>query len=192
MKYLFLIGIILSGTIGFSSCREFGDDHSQDTNDSLTTILQGDWMDSWSLTMEYQLEGLLFDPDSEIWFRGYYDPWSMEPQPGFGIRFTNKGDFFWTVVASVGTGGCRVYTAEYVKGQVTAIGSTLFFYPEIRRLKHHSSCNPENNLDRNESTGSFSLQFSVKQTADSSGRIYEVLTLIFPDGQETEYIRIKS
>lgn len=158
----------------------------------LPAELSGDWLDFWSLSMQYHFDSLLFNPVTKVWFRGSYDPWSMNPVPGFGIRFLPNGSFTWAVVTSTSTGGCHVYTTEYVKGTVQTDGRKLTFVPQVRRMKYHSVCNPANNFDRDENKTGFTLSYTISTASNNAGQTFDVLTLINPDGSQIKYLRIKN
>lgn len=195
MHQLFLYLCVFFFSVIYA-CREtedvLGNEPPTPDVPALPQALAGNWLDSWSLSMQHGFDSLLYNPQTKVWFRGSYDPWSMNPVPGFGIQLQSDGDFIWAVVASTSTGGCQVYTAEYIKGEIAVEGNTLTFTPQTRRKKYHSVCNPGNNFDRNEDTAGFSLTYTLSTTANNSGQIFDVLTLTNPDGSQIQYLRLKS
>lgn len=116
----------------------------------------------------------------------------MEPNPGSGIRVSPQGDFTWTTVLSTGTGGCRLYAAEYLKGTVVVEGEKITFYPTVRRKKYHSACQPDNRFDRDESTSSFSLNYTLSEEVNEAGQRFNVFTLINPDQSERYFYQQKA
>lgn len=174
------------------SCREIepGVDPPEPKS-KLPGHLAGNWLESWSLSMAHEFDSLLYNPQTHVWFRGSYDPWSMDPVPGFGIQLRQDGSFIWAVVASTSTGGCQIYTARYLKGEVKSEGDSLIFSTATHQMKYHSVCNPGNNFDRSEDQNSFSLSYALSSTSNNAGQAFEVLTLTAPDGSQTQYMRNK-
>ncbi|SFC23377.1 hypothetical protein SAMN04487891_107223 [Flagellimonas taeanensis] len=190
-KAIWLLAVtgILSGHACSSDNGE--EPTKENPKSEVPTELTGNWMDSWSWFMQYNFDPLLYDPDAKVWFRGSYDAWSMDPRPGFGLQIDQSGNFIWTVVVSTNTGGCQVYTAEYLKGTVEITANKITFHSKVRRKKYHSVCNPGNNFDRDEDKGSFSLTFKITDGESYNGHEVKVLTLINPDGSEVAYSQTK-
>lgn len=185
--YLFLFGMI-----GFASCKEDDAEPVGDPAQSeIPVSLRGEWLESWSLYMQHSFDPMLYDPQSNTWFKGNYDPWSMDPVPGFGIQLNQDGTFIWATVVSTGTGGCQVYTAEYLKGTISLENDIITFKPQTRRMKYHSVCNPANDFDRSEDNANFTMQYKISTVTDS-GKEFEVLSLIGPDGSQILYSRVKA
>lgn len=184
----------ITGILSSYACSN--DDGENPINETpkgeVPTNLLGNWMDSWSWFMQYEFEPLLYNSSTKVWFKGSYDAWSMDPRPGFGLQIDDEGNFIWTVVVSTSTGGCQVYTAEYLSGTVVINSDKITFHPKIRRKKYHSVCNPSNNFDRDEDKGSFSVNFKVTDGENYNGHEVKVLTLINPDGSETDYSQTKN
>lgn len=154
--------------------------------------LVGVWYESWSLYMQYTFDPLLYNPDTKIWFRGSYDPWSMDPRAGFGVEIKKDGTFIWAIAEETGSGGCQIYTAEYLSGKLYIEGNIITFYPQVRRKKYHSVCNPSNSFDRDESLGSFSLTYKLSESSNYSGQYFDVITFANPDQSEFAYSKLKS
>ncbi len=189
-KNLVLISLILLGVL---SCQY--DDTSQPENNqpigSIPEELVGVWIDSWSLYMNYDFDPLLYNPVSNKWFSGALDPWSMVPVPGLGIEFKENGGFVHTMVVSTSTGGCQVYTAQYIKGIVN--GSSLdqiTFKPQVRRMKHHSVCNPSMDFDRNESTGNYTITIEISETLNNAGQEINELKMTDEHGAFLKYYKL--
>lgn len=156
------------------------------------SALVGDWMESWSLYMQYNFDPLLYNPDTKVWFRGSHDAWSMDPRPGFGVRIGDAGDFIWAIVEGTGSGGCQIYTADYVKGTVSVEGNKITFYPQVRRQKYNSVCSPGNNFDRDEDKSSFTLTYALSTSNNNSGQVFDVLTFTSPDGSQIAFSKLKT
>ncbi len=182
----------LFGVVSFASCKEDDVEPLEDPIESeIPATLRGEWLESWSLYMQHSFDPMLYDPQSNTWFRGSYDPWSMDPVPGFGIQLNRDGTFVWAMVVATSTGGCQVYTAEYLKGTVSLENDIITFKPQIRRMKYHSVCNPTNDFDRSEDNASFTMQYKLSTVNDSGGQ-FELLALTSPDGSQIQYARKKS
>ncbi|MDF2157054.1 hypothetical protein [Algoriphagus sp. CAU 1675] len=170
---------ILTGLIcliGFSSCGE--DQDPLPNSNELPEILLGTWLDEWSFTSGYAYKDKLYNPATGQWFDGAYDPWSMNPRPGFGIEIFEDGTFSWSTVVSTGVGGCQAYIAEYLEGKVEFVDDQLVFSPDIRRKKYHSSCNPSMNFDRNEPTSAFQMGYRLQVQDWGLGRSHVTLKLL--------------
>lgn len=188
-----ILFMAITGILSSYACSN--DDGEKPANappsSEVPTTLTGNWMDSWSWFMQYEFEPLLYNSSTNVWFKGSYDPWSMDPRSGFGLQIDDEGNFVWTVVVSTSTGGCQVYTAEYLNGTVNVKDNKITFHPTVRRKKYHSVCNPGNDFDRDEDKGSFSLNFKITDGEKYHGNEVKVLTLIHPDGSETAYSQTK-
>ncbi|MER3374874.1 MAG: hypothetical protein RIM83_09600 [Allomuricauda sp.] len=184
----------ITGILSAYACSNDDGDNSinEPPKSEVPSNMTGDWMDSWSWFMQYEFEPLLYNPTNKVWFHGSYDAWSMDPRPGFGLQIDGEGNFIWTVMVSTSTGGCQVYTAEYLSGTVVINENKITFLPKVRRKKYHSVCNPGNNFDRDEDKSSFSLNFKVSDGESYNGNEVKVLTLIHPDGSETVYSQTKN
>lgn len=193
MNYLRKVCLLLAvlGTITISACSEDAEIAGNPPQGKIPSQLAGEWLESWSLYMQHSFDPLLYNPTTQVWFRGSYDPWSMDPVPGFGLQFYEDGSFIWAIATSTGTGGCKVYTSEYLKGLAIAKGDRLTFYPQTRRMKHHSVCNPVNDFDRDEDKTSFTLQYRISTTI-SSGQELETVSFIYPDGSQVQYSQQKN
>lgn len=191
-KAIFVLAIIT--ILGAYACSK--DDREQPITETpksgVPSNLVGDWMESWSLSMQYIFDPLLYNPDTKVWFRGSYDAWSMDPRPGFGLRIGDEGDFIWAIVEGTGSGGCQIYTAEYVKGTLAIKGNKITFRPQVRRQKYNSVCNPGNNFDRDEDKSSFSLTYALSTSTNNSGQEFDVITFTAPDSSQISFSKLKA
>jgi len=163
-----------------SSCYQAQEDTSPQIQ--IPVSLVGEWLDEWSFQNSYPLNTRLFNEHTSLWFSGAYDPWSMDPRPGFGLKIYPDGKFIWTQAVSSGQGGCQSYVVEFLKGSLEATASTMVFKPNIRRRKYHSACNPSLDFDRNESTDSFQMDYVYLEQALGNGQLYMTLTLQDSEG----------
>lgn len=187
--------LVITGILSSYACsNDEGNEPIKETpdNSEVPPTLIGDWMESWSLHMQYKFDPLLYNPDTKVWFRGNYDAWSMDPRPGFGLRIGDAGNFIWARVEGTGSGGCQIYTADYVKGTVVIEGYKITFHPQIRRQKYNSVCNPDNNYDRDEDNSSFSLAYALSTTANNSGQKFDVITFTTPDSSQISFSKLKA
>lgn len=174
------------------SCKDDEADSGTGTpRSSVPASLANTWMESWSLYNQYNFDPLLYNAETNVWFHGSHDAWSMDPRPGFGLMISKEGEFIWTTVVDAGNGGCQSFTAEYLKGTVVVEDNSITFYPTVRRKKYHSVCEPGNRFDRNESTNSFTLNYSLSEESNYSGQHFDVLTLIKPDQSEIKLSQLK-
>jgi len=187
-----MFSFIAFGLMSAYSCQNDNDPNNNVPPASeIPAELQGAWLEEWSLSMQHEFDPLLYNPGTNKWFGGEYDPWSMDPVPGFGIQINQDGTFIWAIVVATSSGGgCQSYTAEYIKGTVLLEEDQITFYPQVRRMKYHSVCNPGNDFDRNEATDSFTLKYDVSTVI--SVNEYEVLTFTTPYSSVIKYLKLKS
>jgi hypothetical protein len=143
--------------------------------------LVGEWVNQWSLDMGYTVVEDYYDETNASWFKGAYDPWSMEPYPAYGLKIDEGGNFYWIVYASSGNGGCRSYSTEFVKGKVAVQDQQIIFKPSLRRKKYHSTCNPSLNFDEAQPLDHFTLGYSLSKTINNQQQEQWLIELINPD-----------
>ena len=184
-KYLSLIGILF--LINLSSCEESPPPVISDPIVEVPEILTGEWLDDWSFSNEYEFNDQVFNPNTGKWFEGAKDPWSMDSRPGVGLKIYPEGSFVWVTLASNGLEGCRSFVVEYIKGTLDFEEEEMIFKPNIRRKKHESICNPQDNFDRNDSLLEFRMEYHLLTQDLGTGYSKGVLSLLDDTGNEQEY-----
>lgn len=126
--------------------------------------LAGQWLDQASYTAGHALDELFYDRTSNLWFRGASDPWTMSPRAGFGIKIDSQGNYTWTIAQRHDPiADCGVpYSAEYLTGRVTAVGSQLQFVESYWRTKFYHPCDATMNVDSNVAPGSMLLNYQIE------------------------------
>ena len=154
--------------------------------------LAGEWVDSWSFqNQHYNIDGNYFNQTSATWFNGAEDPWQMNPASGFGLKIEEDGHYTWTIAEHSPSTGCVSYSAEYITGNVAAIGNELTFQENYWRSKFYNSCDTEQNVDFNVQPGQMTLRFEVSRLYDLfTGIAFWELRIINPDGSFFNYYKL--
>jgi hypothetical protein len=154
-----------------------------------TAPLAGQWLDAWSFQRGYALSETYYDRTANRWFGGASDPWSMQPQGGFGLNIAGDGSYVWTI-AHPGPAGCgNAYSAEYITGKVTAHGNGLTFVESYWRDKLYNPCDPSQSADVDVAPGTMSLGYEIYRETLPNGTGRWVLKLTNPDNSSFQYYR---
>jgi len=190
IQFLKYAAVLLGFCLLLASCKEDEVPETEPIQEELPVELRGTWIDQWSMTMQYVFDPLLYNPQSKEWFRGSYDPWSMDPRHASGIQMQEDGTFIWAVVIDAGNGGCQSYTAQYIKGTISVDGDELTFKPKVKRMKYHSVCEPGNVFDRDEALDSFTKEFSFSTETNYYGQVVRVITITDENGFNESYYQV--
>ncbi len=138
--------------------------------------------------MGYQLATEMYDFDTGVWFKGYYDPWEMAPYQGFGISFGPNGAFTWVMGSNNADAGCKSYSIDFMKGSATVQDANTIRFRETQRWqRYHSTCDPSLNYDRDASGGDFTMDYVLGATQDTG---LPTLRLYTPsDGTGFDYFK---
>jgi hypothetical protein len=161
-------------------------------SEAITASLAGDWLDQWSFNNQHpQIHANFFDQESETWFNGGADPWSMDPQTGFGLKINADGSYLWTIAEhSPSSPECVSYSAEYITGNMLASGDELSFAENSWRSKFYNSCDTEQNVDLDVEPGTMVLRYEINRMYNVFTYVeYWQLRIINPDNSSFTYYK---
>ncbi|MBD0257094.1 MAG: hypothetical protein ICV83_15360 [Cytophagales bacterium] len=155
-----------------------------------TAPLAGEWLDAWSFHRGLALSETYYDRAANRWFNGAADPWTMNPQGGFGLHVAGDGSYRWTIAEHGPATGCgNAYFAEYILGKVTAGGDQLTFAESYWRSKFYLPCDESQSTDTEVTPGTMTLRYRMYREAGNNGSPHWVLQLTHPNGSSFTYYR---
>ena len=129
-----LVTLSMLGTCGCGDELPDSELPGNPPDSELPVNLQGVWLDRWSTSMGYQLATEMYDFDTGVWFKGYYDPWEMAPYQGFGISFGPNGAFTWVMGSNNADAGCKSYSIDFMKGSATVQDANTIRFRETQEM----------------------------------------------------------
>lgn len=127
------------------------------------TTLTGEWVDYWSFTNGLSsIAPNFYNKESGVWFNGAANPWAMNPR-GFGLRFTENGNFVWTIAEHSPMTGCESYSAEYITGSFEILDGSISFNQDYWRSKFTNSCDESQEVDIEVTPSVIPIQYQISK-----------------------------
>jgi hypothetical protein len=127
------------------------------------SMLTGEWVDYWSFTNGLSsIAPNFYNKESGVWFNGAANPWAMNPR-GFGLRFTDHGNFVWTIAERSPMTGCESYSAEYITGSFEILAGSISFNQNYWRSKFTNSCDESQEVDIEVTPSVIPIQYQISK-----------------------------